>query len=367
MTSRELNPWAWWTWALGIAAAASLITNPLAVALVYAVLCLVVAERRSNSPWAKAFGMYLWVAGFIVIFRISMYVVVGAKRGEVSLFHLPGVHMPEWAAGINLLGTVYAEGLTQAGLDGLRLGAIIVACGAANSVANPKQMVRSLPAALGEVGTAMVIALSLAPQLAESVVRVRQARELRGDDSTGLRNVPSLIVPVLQDALDGALKLASSMDARGYGRRAMVSARRRRVNATASFVGLSALCIGAYLLLGAEVSPLLNLGVLAGGCVLVLVALKLQGQRAITTRYRRQPWRHSEWITATSGILVLGAVLVTQAADPLSLRMPNFPLAVPGVPWLVLGALVVAVAPAFLTPRQPIAQRSTRILQEAQT
>ena len=57
--------------------------------------------------------------------------------------------------------------------------------GAANALANPKRLLRAFPAALYEVGIAVVVAVTVAPQLVESVQRVRRARRLRGDAARG--------------------------------------------------------------------------------------------------------------------------------------------------------------------------------------
>ena len=61
------------------------------------------------------------------------------------------------------------------------LAVMLLCLGAANSLANPKQALRSVPAALYEASVAVVIALSVAPQLVESTQRVRRARRLRQD------------------------------------------------------------------------------------------------------------------------------------------------------------------------------------------
>ena len=106
--------------------------------------------------------------------------------------------LPSWAAGIQLGGTVYLEGLIGAAVLGLRLAIIIACIGAANALANPKRLLRSLPSALHEIGSAVVVSVSVAPQLAESVQRVRRARQLRGDTTRGIRSVPSVALPVLR-------------------------------------------------------------------------------------------------------------------------------------------------------------------------
>ena len=53
--TRDLHPVAWWGWAIGVALAAGLTTNPLLLGLLFCSIWLVVANRRGSSPWARAF------------------------------------------------------------------------------------------------------------------------------------------------------------------------------------------------------------------------------------------------------------------------------------------------------------------------
>jgi energy-coupling factor transport system permease protein len=52
---RDLHPVAWWLWAIGLATAASLTTNPLHLLLLVGVATVVVMARRSDQPWARSF------------------------------------------------------------------------------------------------------------------------------------------------------------------------------------------------------------------------------------------------------------------------------------------------------------------------
>ena len=225
---RTLHPGAWWLWALGLAAAASRTTNPLLLALIVVVAGVVVANRRGDAPWAFAFRYYLWAGLFVVVSRVFFRVVFGGGYGEVIVVTLPTVQLPEWAAGIRLFGPVAAEQVLGGLYDGMRLATMLICLGAANALADPKRLLKAVPGALYEVGTAVVVALSVAPQLVESVLRVRRARRLRGARQRGLRALRGIAMPVLVDALDRSLALAAAMDSRGYGRRAGVSRSRRR-------------------------------------------------------------------------------------------------------------------------------------------
>lgn len=350
---RAVHPWAWWIWALGIAASVAFATNPVLLALAVAVLAFVVAARRGNSLWARAFPLYLVMALFIIGFRVVMHVLVGVKFGKLLVVGLPTFDLPTWTAGITLLGPIYLEGLLDAALNGARLGLIIIAFGAANSLANPKRMVRHLPGALGELGTALVIAMSVAPQLAMSVFRVRRARALRGDRIRGLRAIGRLLLPVLQDTLDRSLQLASSMDARGYGRRAAQPVAVRRLTAALTLSGLIGICVGVFVLLAGTAPLGYGLGACLAGLILGAAALTVSGRRRTATVYRPDRWEAPEWFTAATGVVAAAAGIYTQWVAPRSIGMPLQPLSVPEVPILLVGALLLAVLPAFVTPEPP--------------
>ncbi|GMA89027.1 hypothetical protein GCM10025868_42770 [Angustibacter aerolatus] len=162
--TRAVHPAAWWVWALGLAVAASSTTNPLLLVLVLAVSTSVVLACRGDDPWARAFRWYLLLGLLVVALRLVLHVLVGFKDGEHVVLRLPSLGLPSWAAGIEVGGTLTAEGLLSAGVQGLRLACVVVAVGAANALADPKRLLRALPGALHEIGVAVVVSVSVAPQ-----------------------------------------------------------------------------------------------------------------------------------------------------------------------------------------------------------
>jgi energy-coupling factor transport system permease protein len=350
---RTVHPAAWWGWAVGLAVAAGTTTNPLLLLLVLGVAALVVAARRGSSPWARAFRLYLWLGLAIIVLRVVLHVLVGLKVGTVVVLPLPEVTLPDWAAGIQLGGTVYLEGLLGAVVQGLRLAVVIACIGAANALANPKRLLRAMPGALHEIGAAVVVSVSVAPQLAESVQRVRRARRLRGDTSRGLRAVPAVALPVLEDTLERSLVLAAAMDSRGYGRAGSAPAARRRTTGALTLLGLLASAVGLYGVLDASTFAVMGTPALAAGLVLSLAGLWLGGRGASRTTYRPDPWRAAEWLTLATGAAVAAAFVVTSRTAPDALLMPLQPLAVPALPLLPVAGVLVAALPAFLTPPPP--------------
>lgn len=345
MTPRDLHPGAWWTWALGLATAASATTNPFILVLIVLAAVAVVLARRTEAPWALSFRLYVYLALLIITIRVVFRIVFGGIDDGVVLFSLPQVPLPDLAAGIQLLGPVTRTDLLGGLYDGMRLAAIVLCIGAANTLANPRRLLASLPPALYELGTAIVVALSVFPQLAESVVRVRRARTLRGDPGRGIGALRRIVVPVMEDALDRSMALAAGMDARGYGRAGTATRGERRTTGLLLIGGLVGLCIGVYALLDQTAPRWLVLPFLIGGVVVAMVGLVSAGRRVQRTRYRPDPWHTAEFVTMACGVVIAAALLTASVgvAYPWPDELPQ--LSIP-----LLLAVAVAAAPAFVTP-----------------
>ena len=347
---RGLHPGAWWLWAISLAVAASRTTNPLLLAILLAVTSVVVVARRSDAPWARAYRLYLVLGAVIIVLRVLLHIAVGFKYGDHVLLRLPEVPLPGWAAGIQVGGTVYLEGLLGAIFEGLRLATLIACIGAANALANPKRLLRALPGALHEIGVAFVVSLTVAPQLADSVHRVRRARRLRGDTVRGIRSVGRIAMPVLQDALERSILLAAAMDCRGYGRSVQASSRTRRASGALVLTGLMATCIGTFALLDAQSATVLGVPALLTGLVLAAAGTWVGGQQVRRSIYRPDPWRGPEWATAACGLAAVAAMLFVGHTDPNALTAPLQPLAVPALPLVATAGILVAGLAAIVSP-----------------
>lgn len=345
--ARELHPGAWWLWALGLAAAATATTNPWVLGTLAAVASLTVALRRPEQPWALSFRLYAVLAVGIVAVRLLFRVLLGGGAGTV-LLDLPEVPLPDWVAGIQLLGPVTLESLLGGLYDGLRLATIVLCVGAANSLANPKRLLRGMPPALYEIGTAVVVAVALLPQLADSLRRVRAARQLRGLPGGRFRRLRGIVVPVMEDALERSIALAAGMDARGYGRRGNLTRGRRATTGALMLTGLVGICVGTYAVLD-QTSPRwlvgtgLVVGVLLGGA-----GFWSAGRNVQRSRYRPDHWQAEDVLVALTGlaVAVLGLVWLAQDADVLNPPVDAAPVVTLGallVP--LLGLLAAAVAP----------------------
>ncbi len=349
---RALHPVAWWIWALGLVIAVNRTTNPLLLLLTLAVLGFVVANRRTDAPWARAFKYYLMMAVFIIVVRIVFQSVFapGSEPGGHVLFRLPHIRTPKWYAGVQIGGPVTLEGTLSATVDGLRLGTMICCIGAANALANPKRALRLLPGALYELGMAVVVSISLAPQLIESVQRVARARRLRAGRRRGWRALRSIAIPVLADALERSVHLAAAMDSRGYGRTGRATRATRRLTATLMLAGLIGVCIGCYGLLGGSGPRLLGTPAILAGAVLCCAGVALGSRRVRRSHYRPDPWRAPEWIVAGCGLITAAMLYLSTGYNAADLNPSFSPLRFPPLPVLPAVAILIAAVAAFAAP-----------------
>jgi energy-coupling factor transport system permease protein len=315
--ARDLHPGAWWLWAMGLAAAATATTNPLLLLMIVGIAGLTVSLRASDHPWSRSFRLYLAFGVVIVAIRVLFRVLLGGGYGTVVLLNLPEIPLPGWVAGIRLLGPVTLESLLAGLYDGLRLATIVICVGAANALANPKRLLKSMPPALYEIGTAIVVAVALLPQLADSLRRVRAARQLRGVPGGRIGKLRGIVVPVMEDALERSMSLAAGMDARGYGRAGDLSRSQRRTTGALMLAGLVGICVGTYALLDQTAPRWLVLPGLVGGVALAAGGFWSAGRRVQRSRYRPDHWHAAEIGVALSGAAVAGGVIVLLRGDPL--------------------------------------------------
>ncbi|MDY0815031.1 CbiQ family ECF transporter T component [Kitasatospora purpeofusca] len=350
---RQLHPGAWWLWALGLGAAATRSTNPLVLLLLAAVAGYVVAARRGDAPWSRSYGAFLRLGLLALGIRLLFAVLLGSPvPGTHVLLTLPEVPLPAWAQGVRIGGRVTAEGLLAALYDGLRLATLLVCVGAANALASPARLLRTLPGALYEAGVAVVVAMTFAPNLVADVQRLRAARRLRGRTDRGVAAVLSVGLPVLEGALERSVALAAAMDTRGFGRTAAVPRRIAVLTAGLTLAGLLGVCLAAYGLLTAGgagwAAPVLVIGLAAA-----FAGLLLGGRRSVRTRYRPDPWALPEWLTAGSGVVVAAATAWLAALDPLAFAPTVVPPTAPVLPVAAAAAVLVGLLPAFVTPVPP--------------
>ena len=283
----KIHPATWWLLAIVLAVIAGTANALWQTSLIAGLSIALILLFREAAPWARSLGFYLTLAAAVIVIRIAFRIVFSfSAEGDAVLFHLPAFELNLGLGAINLLGDVSVRSMLGALLDGSRLSAIILAIAVANTLANPKKLLKSAPGALYEIATSVSVAINLAPQLIESFNRVRRARTLRGRSrKTG--QLSGILIPVLEDTLDRSLLMAASMDARGFGRRTSQSAREIAIARTLGLLGLLMNLIGVFVLLSGF-GVLTALLLLVAGLSSAATSVRLTSRRNARTSIARQ-------------------------------------------------------------------------------
>lgn len=222
---KPLHPLTLWMWALLLAVGVVSLDNPWVALIVVGVAVLLVLVRAQGEPWNATFWWSLRIAGFIIVIRALVGILIGVPIPGTQLFRIPILELPSWMPGIRIGGVVTLERLSSSLHEGTIIATIIILFGAASALTSPHKLLRVLPFFIYEVGIILVIASSVFPQLVQSFHRIRRAQKMRGIEKISIRK---LALPLLEESLTRSLQLAESMDSRGYG----VSRKRSRYRAS---------------------------------------------------------------------------------------------------------------------------------------
>lgn len=155
----------------------------------------------------------LLAAGFVAL-RVLYRALFGGAGGEgLLLVDLRPIRLAGPFEHISLLGPVTTGGIASAALSALPFAVLIVATGLISAVVDLRSLLTrgANRGPLRTVARALVIAWTTMPALLAAVRRVQVARQLRGE-----RGAAALIVPVLEQTVERAIALGSSMEVRGF-------------------------------------------------------------------------------------------------------------------------------------------------------
>lgn len=303
--AENFHPTTWWILGLLLALTASMSTDPMLMVSICLINVTLILIFRGESNWAQSLNFYLALATIVIVTRVVFRVIFNfSDPSAPAVLQLPAIELNlGFGMKSSLLGRVSAQALFSALTDGFRLAAIILSVASANTLANPRKLLKATPGALYEVATAVVIAINLAPQLIASLLRVRQARQLRGR-SKGLSSLASIVTPALEDTIDSSLALAASMDTRGFGRKGQVSSTTIAISRTATALALLAAVLGIFFLLSGSGNWLAALAFLItiGATSISLRATSKQGLRS---RFRVIKFQGKDLAVISFGIATL--------------------------------------------------------------
>jgi energy-coupling factor transport system permease protein len=253
---------------------------------------------------------YALIAALVFVTRILFRFIFNfSGTAEKILISLPQFEIDlGFGQPVRLLGDISQSALNFAISDGLRLSAIVLAIGMASTLCHPRQLLKSTPGALYEIAAAVSMAINLAPQLVESARRVRQSSGLRGR-SQNLSVMTSVIVPVLEDALESSMNLAASMSSRGFGRSGAMSKLEINIARFSSLTSVALVFLGIFFLLTQGIYEPITIATLLVALVFGYISIRIPGMKKVRTSLNPRK------ISAADFSALVVAILVTVSAS----------------------------------------------------
>jgi energy-coupling factor transport system permease protein len=258
------------------------------------------------SRGLRAIKLYLWLMLFVFATRLLFAFLFNFDADSTDIaYEFPAFLVNLGPLGkFTLLGNLSNVALQSALSQGLKLVAIIASIALANSMANPRKLLKLTPAAFYDFAAALSVAFNLIPQLAQSIERVNKAQRIRNQKR---RNLGSIIVPVLEDALNSSMNLAASMDSRGFGRKPETTRTTTVLLRCLNAAALLSIATASYLLLGAGDSQLVAWLLIALAVAAVAVNLIVAAKLSVRTQVSKLKFTIADYLALA---LALGLVLI---------------------------------------------------------
>ena len=347
------HPVAWSAWLAAALLPALSTRNPfyLCLTLLAAAVSYLALGRR--SALAQSWGAFVRFGAFLWLLTIP-FIALTAHHGEIVLFRLPA----SWPV---IGGPITGEALIYGLTGGLSLLALLLVFAVFNVAVDQGRLLRMTPGFIYQAGVVTAIAVAFVPQMVASWQAIREAQQVRGHRLRGVRDLLPLIMPLLVTALERAMQLAESMEARGFGGQVLAaSARQRIAEQLAILAGLGALGAGfAGLGFWPGRRVLVGLLLAVGGGALIW-AFWDQGRRVRRTRYRRWRWERGDRVVlVVSALAALGWLVAWLARGDWLFFYPYPPYS----PWPTfqpaLGLLILALAAPGLLLRPDLQHMTT--------
>ena len=212
-----IHPLAIWFWAFAVSI---LQTKSIWLALLCIATIFFYVSMNSNGESQTEFNpikVAIYFSLFAALVRVFFGVIIGVPQSGNILFSLPRLPLPDWLAGITIGGDVSSERLYLVSVEIISFTSVLLIFAFASTLTSNTQLMRIFMRRFRYIGTAMVIALSIIPQLVISVQRVRLAQRMRGIKKIGLTNWRFLAAPVIEESLERAIDLAANLENKGFG------------------------------------------------------------------------------------------------------------------------------------------------------
>lgn len=324
------HPLAWLAWLAAAALPALSTRNPLYLSLTLLAAGVVYAALGRRSPLARSWGAFVRFGALLWLLTIP-FTALTAHYGDIELLRLPA-HWPV------IGGPITAEAFLYGLTSGLALLSLLMVFAVFNVAVDQARLLRMTPGFLYQAGVVTAIAVAFVPQMVAAWEAIREAQAVRGHRVRGIRDLAPLILPLLVTALERAIQLAESMEARGFGGQMLdASLRQRTLEQSALLTGLAAVGAGLTGLGFWPDRPLLNGWLLAAGAAALGWSFWDSGRRVRRTRYQRWVWgRGDRLVLAASLLAVAGWMTVVLTRGDWLLYYPYPPYS----PWPTFNPLL---------------------------
>ena len=351
MERHSFHPLASSAWLAAAALPALLTRNPLYLSLTLLACGVTYLALGQASPFAggqlaRSWGTFVRFGALLWLFTIP-FTALTVHYGDLVLFRLP--------AGWPIVGgPITGEALLYGLASGLSIITLLLAFAAFNVAVDQARLLRLTPGFIYQLGVVAAIAVAFVPQLVAAWETIREAQQVRGHKVRGLRDLLPLIMPLLITALERAVHLAESMEARGFGvQTAPAPPAWRTLQQLAILFGLAALAVGLAGLGFWPAQHLLAILLVALGLVALAWSFWDQGRRVQRSRYRRWYWDNGDRLVLVVSLLAGSPWLVAWLVRGDWLFYYPYP---PYSPWPgfqpLLGAAALMLAlPGLFLPR----------------
>jgi len=295
------HPLAWLIWALAAAASALILRNPLYLTLLLLAVWANYAAVEHAATQGQSWRTLLKVGALIWALTIPFNALM-LHQGEIVLFRLPA-HWPL------IGGKVTLEAVAVGFVSGYSLWVLLGVFAVFNLAVDASQLLRYTPNFLEQAGVIIAIALTFIPQMIASLQEIREAQRIRGHSFRRWRDQLPLVMPLLTTALEHAIQLAESMEARGFGA-GQADEQSHLGQAQWLIVPGLGLLLSGLVLRALAPTPTYRFALLLGaGAWLLLYAFWRLSRRTLRSRYRRMAWCPHDTLGVCVSGLVLGGVV----------------------------------------------------------
>lgn len=207
---------AWVCWWVASLLTLSLLDAPAITATISMACVYVASSFELPNGDGRAYRVMLRLGLILLVVRVVIFGVAG-HTGPTVLARVPALRLPNYLGGFTFGGAITGEVLAQEAAEGLRVLAVLVACGALLSVVSVARLLRTLPGPMRSASLVLTIAITFVPHLGQQARAVSEAQRMRGGKRRGIMALRGVVGPILGGAIERSFELAASMETRGYG------------------------------------------------------------------------------------------------------------------------------------------------------